>query len=69
MSTNTTKNLTIDSYQNILQLLKEAVDAAENVGIDREWSEDFIIAHLPAIFRKEGEDVPVQQMQGDVRLP
>ncbi len=68
MSTNNTKALTIDSYQNILQLLKETVDAAEKVGISREWSEDFIIAHLPAIF-KEGNNVSMQQVRTDVRLP
>ena len=53
MNTNDTKSLTIDSYQALLQELKEAVDAAEKVGISREWSEDFIIAHLPAVFRGE----------------
>ena len=53
MNTNDTKSLTIDSYQVLLQELKEAVDAAEKAGIPRDWSEDFIIAHLPAIFRGE----------------
>lgn len=50
---NDTKSMTIDSYNAWLQELKEMVDAAESAGISREWSEDYIIALLPAVFRRE----------------
>ena len=49
---NDTKSMTIDSYNAWVQELKEMVDAAEKAGISREWSEDYIIALLPAVFRR-----------------
>ena len=49
---NDTKSMTIDSYNAWLQELKEMVEAAEKAGISREWSEDYIIALLPAVFRR-----------------
>ncbi len=53
MSTNDTKSMTIDSYNIWLDELDKMVDIAEEAGIPRDWSEDYITAHLPAIFREK----------------
>lgn len=54
------KRKAIDSYSVWVEELMNMVAEAEKRGIPREWSENFIIAMLPPVFRKE---VP------DVRLP
>ena len=48
-----TKNKAIDSYNTWLNELKQMVDIAKEKGIPISWSEDYIIAHLPAIFRED----------------
>ena len=48
-----TKIKTIDSYTVWVNELKEMVEAAERHGVPKTWSEDFIIAMLPSVFREE----------------
>lgn len=47
------KNEAIDSYNVWIDELKQMVDIAEEKGVSRSWSEDFIIASLPAVFRED----------------
>jgi len=51
MNTYTAK--AIDSYNVWVEELKKMVDKAEKLGIPKAWSEDYIIAMLPAVFREE----------------
>ena len=66
MNTNTAK--AIDSYNVWVEELKKMVDIAEELGIPKAWSEDYIIAMLPAVFREE-KDVQVSELRCDIRLP
>lgn len=53
------KKKTIDSYTVWVEELMKMVSEAERRGIPREWSENFIIAMLPPVFRKEAQDAPM----------
>ena len=53
----------------LMELLKEVVTEARKTGTEDIWMLNYILAELPYVFRKEGDDVPVQQMRADVRLP
>lgn len=66
MNTNTAK--AIDSYNVWVEELKKMVEKAKELGIPKSWSEDYIIAMLPAVFR-EGKDVQVSELRCDLRLP
>lgn len=51
------KRKAIDSYSVWVEELMKMVAEAEKRGIPKEWSENFIIAMLPPVFRKEAPDV------------
>lgn len=59
MNTNTIKQKTIDSYNTWIEELRQMVETAKSLGISKDWSEDYIIANLPAVFR-EVKDVQMQ---------
>lgn len=63
------KKIVMASIDSIMELLREVVTEARKTGTEDIWMLNYILAELPYVFRKEGDDVPVQQMRADVRLP
>lgn len=57
------------SIDALMDELKLVVKEARKTGADDVWMLNYIIAELPSVFRKEGEDVSVQPMRFDIRLP
>ena len=57
------------SIDALMEEMKLVVKEARKTGADDVWMLNYIIAELPAVFRKEDDDVSVQPMRFDVRLP
>ena len=63
------KKVVMASIDALMELLAEVVKEARKTGAEDIWMLNYILAELPYVFRKEGDDVPVQPMWADVRLP
>lgn len=57
------------SIDALMEELKLVVNEARKTGADDVWMLNYIISELPYVFRKEGDDVSMQPMRFDVRLP
>ena len=57
------------SIDALMEELKLVVNEARKTGADDAWMLNYIIAELPYVFRKEGDDVSMHPMRFDVRLP
>lgn len=63
------KKVVMASIDAIIELLTEVVKEARETGAEDIWMLNYILAEMPYVFRKEGEDVLLQSVQADVRLP
>lgn len=63
------KKVVMASIDAIIELLTEVVKEARKTGAEDIWMLNYILAEMPYVFRKEGEDVLLQSVQADVRLP
>lgn len=67
MRRNTTEQVTMDSLQSLLDEMKLVVEKATEMGVDRVEILLFILASLKSVMG--GNDVFMQSVQADVRLP
>ena len=67
MRRNTTEQVTMDSLQSLLDEMKLVVEKATEMGVDRVEILLFILASLKSVMG--GNDVLMQSMRTDVRLP
>lgn len=67
MRRNTTEQVTYDSLEPLLDEMKNVVAKATEMGVDRVDILLFILNHLESVMG--GNDVLVQSMRPDVRLP
>lgn len=63
------KKIVMASIDSLMELLKEVVVEARKTGAEDIWMLNYILAELPYAFRKEADDVPMQSLRPDVRLP
>ena len=63
------KKIVMASIDSLMELLKEVVAEARKTGAEDIWMLNYILAELPYVFRKEADDVPMQSLRSDVRLP
>lgn len=62
------KKIIMASIDALMEELKQVVNIARD-SVDDAWLLNYITAELPYVFRKEGEDVQMLQLWGDVRMP
>lgn len=62
------KRIIMASIDALMEELKQVVDAARK-DVDDVWLLAYIVAELPFVFRKEGVDVQVPQLRGNIQLP
>lgn len=62
------KRVIMASVDALMEELKQVVSIARET-VDDVWLLSYITAELRYVFRKEGDDVQMSQLWGDVRLP